>query len=354
MIADTRVFDDSFLPPDPLHREAETEQLLRRFTTTHPRASDVLISGPSGVGKTLLARNAVNHLETQTDITRVFVDSLGKTTGDVLRCVLEELPRGSNDVPQTLPTTDACRQLRDAITDETIIVLDEGEDLPQTNAISELLAIENVTVVAIVHDGTDWLSRLDVTDGHRLDQGHLKLDRYGVDELADILERRARQGLHGDPVMRAQLEAIADEVAGVAREGIQSLRAAAELAHERGHRRIRDRDVDDSYERAKRRIRQLNLQSLPYHHQVLYSIIHDAGEITGEKLHDRYEVAAEVVYSGSPVQPLGKRARRGKLPKLQAYDLIDYDGPTRDRLYWVVDEKIEPVARIGTETLNSK
>ncbi|WP_049891867.1 Cdc6/Cdc18 family protein [Natronococcus amylolyticus] len=354
MIADTRVFDDSFLPPDPLHREAETEQLLRRFTTTHPRASDVLISGPSGVGKTLLARNAVNHLETQTDITRVFVDSLGKTTGDVLRCVLEELPEGSNDVAQTVPATDVCRQLRDAITGETIVVLDEGEDLPQTNAISELLAIENVTVVAIVHDATDWLSRLDVTDGHRLDQGHLKLDRYGVDELADILERRAQQGLHGDPVRREQLEAIADEVAGVAREGIQSLRAAAELAHERGHHRIRDRDVADSYERAKRRIRRLNLQSLPYHHQVLYAIIYEAGEITGKELHDRYEASADVVYSGSPVQPLGKRARRGKLPKLQAYDLINYDGPTRDRLYWVVDEEIDPVARVGTEVLSSK
>jgi hypothetical protein len=38
------------------------------------------------------------------------------------------------------------------VTGETIVVLDEGDDLPQTNAIGELLAIENVTVVAIVHD----------------------------------------------------------------------------------------------------------------------------------------------------------------------------------------------------------
>ncbi|MDJ1433556.1 AAA family ATPase [Halostagnicola sp. A-GB9-2] len=342
MIGDPRVFDDEFVPPDLLHRGNEIEQLLRRFTVRNPSESDVLISGPSGVGKTVLARKAVDHLETQTDITRVFVDSLGKTTGGVLRATLEQLPRGPDDVSQTLPARDVCRELREAITGETIVVLDEGDDLPQTNAVGELLAIANITVVVIAHDGTDWLSRLDVTDGHRLDQGHLELGRYGVDELADILERRALQGLHGDVVSRAQLEAIANEVAGVAREGIQSLRSAAVLAHERGHRRIRDRDVNDAYEHARHRIRELNLSSLPFHHQVLYAIVHEAGELSGRELHDSYDVVSEEFYAGSPLQPLGKRARRGKLSKLEEYDLIDYDGPTRDRLYWVLDEDVEP------------
>ncbi|SFS63529.1 Cdc6/Cdc18 family protein [Halostagnicola kamekurae] len=346
MIADLRVFDDEFVPPDLLHRENEIEQLLRRFTTRHPAESDVLISGPSGVGKTVLARTAVDHLETQTDVTRVFVDSLGKTTGGILRAMLEQLPRGPNEVAQTLPTRDVCREIREAITSETIVVLDEGDDLPQTNAVGELLAMANVTVVVIAHDGTDWLSRLDVTDGHRLDQGHLELGRYGVDELADILERRARQGLHGEPVSRAQLEAIADEVAGVARHGIQSLRSAAVLARERGHRRVRDRDVDDSYEHARHRIRKLNLSSLPFHHQVLYAIIHEAEELSASELHDRYDAVSGDIYAGSPPQPLGERARREKLSKLAEYDLIDYDGPTRDRLYWVIDSDVEPLLEL--------
>ncbi|WP_255681321.1 AAA family ATPase [Natrinema sp. SYSU A 869] len=141
MIADPRVLDDTFVPPDPLYRENETEQLLRRFTTAHPRESDVLISGPSGVGKTLLARTEVNHLKTQTSVTRVFVDSLGKTTGGVLRAVLEALPHGPDSVAQTLPANDICRELREAITGKTIVVLDEGDDLPETNAVGELLAM---------------------------------------------------------------------------------------------------------------------------------------------------------------------------------------------------------------------
>jgi len=41
--------------------------------------------------------------------------------------------------------------------------------------------------------------------------------------------------------------------AGVARYGIQALRAAAELATERGHHRVRDVDVDDSWRSSPRR-----------------------------------------------------------------------------------------------------
>nr|WP_321576087.1 hypothetical protein [Halosolutus gelatinilyticus] len=95
----------------------------------------------------------------------------------------------------------------------------------------------------------------------------------------------------------------------------------------------RDRDVDDSFERAKHEIRKLNLESLPCHHQVLYAIVHEAGEITGPELHQRYEEVADEAYAGTPVYPLGKRARRDKFPKLKEYDLVNYDGPTRDRLY---------------------
>ncbi|WP_265112245.1 Cdc6/Cdc18 family protein [Halosolutus halophilus] len=345
MIADPRVFDDKFIPPNLLHREDEIEQLLRRFTTG-PCDTDALISGPSGVGKTLLAKKAVDRLQRQTGVTRVFVDSLGKTTGGVLRAVLEQHPNGPDDVPRTMTVDVACRELRDAIDDETIVVLDEGDDLPETEAIGELLAIADVTVVAIAHDGTDWLSRLDVDDGHPFDQEHVELDRYRVPELADILERRARQGLHGDVVSRAQLEAIADEVAGVARKGIQSLRAAAELAHDRGHLWIQDRDVDDAYERAQHRIRELNLESLPYHHQVLYAIVHEAGELSGEELHDRYDAVADAVYEGTPVCPIGERARRNKFPKLEAYDLIAFDGTTKDRVYEAIDPTIEPVVEL--------
>ncbi|ELY96647.1 AAA ATPase [Natrialba chahannaoensis JCM 10990] len=344
MIADPRVFDDDFVPPDLLHRETEIEQLLRRYTTPEPRETDMLISGPSGVGKTLLAQKVTERLKRQRGVTTIFVDSLGKTTGAVLRSVLEQHPNGPDDVVRTTPTDTVCRKFRHAVDGGTIVVLDEGDDLPETDAINELLTTAHVTVIAIAHEGTDWLSRLDVVTSHPFDQCHVKIGRYGVSELADILERRAIQGFHGDVVSREYFEAIANEVAGVARDGIQTLRAAAEIARDQGFHHIDSVDITTAYERAKHRIRELNLESLPFHHQVLYGIIHDAGEIAGTELHEHYEEIADEIYAGGPVHPIGERARRGKFPKLKEYDLIDYDeSTTKNRVYSVIDTDVEPV-----------
>lgn len=48
------------------------------------------------------------------------------------------------------------------------------------------------------------------------------------------------------------------------------------------------------------------------------------------------------MYQGTPATPIGDRDRRKKFPKLVEYDLIDYQGPTRDRTYWVIDKDADP------------
>jgi hypothetical protein len=63
---------------------------------------------------------------------------------------------------------------------------------------------------------------------------------------------------------------------------------------------------------------------MAYHHHVLYEIVREAVEIAPGELHDRYDAVAEDVYDeGVDQQPIGERARRNKLRKLEAYDLID-------------------------------
>lgn len=339
MIADPQVFDDGYDGIELLHRGGEMSEVLERIATT----DGVLIAGPSGVGKTLFARKAIDEIGRIEPVDHAHVNCLGKTTGGVLRAVLEDLPAGSDDVAQTM-ATDAVRDELQAATErrETIVVLDEGDDLPQTDAVGELLELD-VTIIAITHDKMRWLSRLDVADGHPFDRGTISLGRYGVSQLTDILERRARQGFHQpDVVSQGQLEELADDVAGVARNGIQRLWGAATVARDRGHVRIHDEDIDAGEERAWRRIRELNLASLPTHHQVLYAIVHEAGAISGERLHERYDEVADEVYQGRPAQPIGERARREKFPKLEEYDLLEYSGPTSNRVYEVADAEVEP------------
>jgi Cdc6-like AAA superfamily ATPase len=230
--------------------------------------------------------------------------------------------------------------LRDRVDSPTIVVLDEADGLPATDALPRLLDVPLVSVVVICHDPDDWLARVDDRTRTRLSGHELGLDRYGVSELADILEERARMGLRPGAVERGQLETLADEVADVARNGIQSLRAAAELAAERGHSSIGDRDVQDGFERARRFIRESNLASLPFHHHVLYEMVRQHREISASKLHAQYDDIAPNVYRGIDRTPLGKRSRRNKMRKLCEYDLLECEGERRSRKYHVVDSQI--------------
>jgi Cdc6-like AAA superfamily ATPase len=86
MITNPRVFENEYLPRELMHREAEVEELTRAF---HPAVSGqgadhALISGPSDVGKTVLAWYALKQLREVAHVYRAHIRSLGMTTGDLL------------------------------------------------------------------------------------------------------------------------------------------------------------------------------------------------------------------------------------------------------------------------------
>lgn len=264
MITHPRVFDDEWTPQELYHREGAVEVLSEAFdpATQGHAARNVIVHGPSGVGKTVLAKHTIGRLEQHADVCTGLVEGLGTTTGAVLR---RAVAARDATPPQNATVEDLRWQLRDRIEQPMILVLDEAEGLPSTDALDQLLAIDRLSVVAIVHDEDRWLARIS-DDARQAFAVSIGLDRYHIDELAAILRARAEKGLAKSVVTDPQLERIADEVAGVARYGIQSLHAAAQLATERDHWTIEEQDITDSFARAQRRIRRLNLRSLPVHH----------------------------------------------------------------------------------------
>jgi Cdc6-like AAA superfamily ATPase len=92
MITDVRVFDDEYLPRELVHRDGDLDELSQAFgpAVDGDTADNVLISGPSGVGKTALARYALNRLLHHADFDRAYVRCLGATEEDLLRKVLDE------------------------------------------------------------------------------------------------------------------------------------------------------------------------------------------------------------------------------------------------------------------------
>jgi len=337
MITKPAVFEDDHLPDRLLHRHTEKRELARGFKpiTRGEPSEYVLLAGPSGVGKTALARSSLEDVSDFGSVDTGFVRAMGKRTGSILRDIIDEHPR-EMDVSHSTPVEELPKRLAAATTRPYVVVLDEADDLPSTDVLDALRRCRWVSVVVVTHDQTRFESRTSAPFSITLN-----VDRFKSAELADILEARAHEGLQGGVVSRGQLESIADTVAGVARWGIQSLRAAAELASERGHSTIKSHDVRDCYERARGRIRASNLQSLPVHHHVLYEIVRQAGACSGEEVHDQYERVADRVYDGLTVAPVGRRSRRNKLAKLAAYDLIDFAEERGGRRYRVLDEDLE-------------
>lgn len=348
MITDAAVFEDDYRPRQLLHRDAEQEQLARAFEPAlqGDRAHDILVHGPQGVGKTVLVNHILERLDRHVGIKFVTVRCLGKTTAGIVRATLQEL---GIDKPVNTPQHDLCVHLREFVDEPTVVVLDEADDVPDTEALSRLWDVPDISVVVICHDHDRWLSRLDVPERRQWHTGvELGLERYAPADLADILGPRARKGLEPGTVGRDQLETIADRAAGNARTGIQTLHASARVATERRQRKILDEDIPEGYERALRWMREANLASLPFHHHVLYELVRAAGEIDGETLHEWYDQVADDIYTGRAQTPITKRARRYKLEKLEEYDLVGREGE-----YYVHDESVtsplEIVFPVGSE-----
>lgn len=308
--------------------------------TSEALDQDVLISGPSGVGKTVLGRHTLDEYAAEHNLPWTRIRTLGMTSGDVLRETIDQHPSDVTVAANT-PNDELPDILREIVDGHYVVMLDEGDGLPETGAVRELVDVPNVGILVVCHDAMDWLSRADPRVRNQFQGGQVELSRYTVDELADILEDRARIGLRPDAVSREQLETIADGVAGVARNGIQSLRAAAEIAAEREHDTIRDDDIEAAYERARRRIRESNLGSLPFHHLVLYEIVRIAGEIRARDLYEWYERVADDVYTGRPYTPIGRRDRRNKLDKLREYDLLERQQVDHHWIYSAIDQNLQ-------------
>jgi len=355
MILQPDIFREDRLPQTLVHREPEISQFSRALKPAlqGERPDDLLISGPSGVGKTTLTRLFLDNPRSPTNLDSAILRVLGETTGTVLRDAIDAHPSDIS-VHRGVATDQLAGILRDAVDQPFVLVLDEADDLPETDALDELMSIPGVAVIAIAHDAEKWLARIDQRYRTQFDgEHHIRLDRYAPAELADILEPRAEQGLDPDGWDRAVLEGVGDEVAGRARDAIQTLKWAARLAGERDCTVIRDLEIVDGHDHAQREIRAAALQSLPYHHHVLYELVRRDEPIESHDLHEEYDAIAAEAYAGRSSTPIGKRSRTQKLRKLAEYGLIEWDEqPGNARAYQVTDARIESEFDVPTPLRN--
>ena len=129
MLAVPHVFDDDHLPREYPHRETELEQCFRCLNPAlqQNHSGHLLVSGPSGVGKSSLSRFALTELRSQATITTAKVRCLESTPADIARSMLKAMTTAS--VPHTYSAVQALDELDERLSKPAIVILDEADEL---------------------------------------------------------------------------------------------------------------------------------------------------------------------------------------------------------------------------------
>lgn len=328
MIHDARVLQDDFLPREVVHRHEEMNRLSAALepVVDGGRPEDALLTGPSGAGKTCLARYALAQLESEVlDLATHYVDCWQHSTHyRVLYKLLDGIAT-TYDVHRSTPRDELLARL-EALETPYLVVLDEVDQLADPDVLRELYGIPHLSTILIANRAQDVWGTLDERLQSRLRSSvHLSVDAYTDEELVGILSDRVEWGLDPDAVAADQLATVADAAAGDARAAIGILRAAARNADHEGAGHVRDAHLEAAIPEARERRRQKSLQKLTDHQRCLYDILTDEGPLAPKTLYARYQSAV--------ARPRTKRQVRSYLGKLEQYNLVTATGNGPSRTY---------------------
>lgn len=328
MLHNARVLDADWVPGDVVHRNAEKNRLrdaLQPVLDDEP-PTDVIIDGPSGAGKTCLARYTAAKLTEQTlDVHTQYVDCWNHSNRFRVLLDLLDGVGPTHDIHRNTPHDELLARLEELDT-PYVVILDEADQLTDKELLRELWALPALTFILIANDAQEILNPLDERARSRLRSAmRVSFDRYSHDELVAILRKRVAAALTPDAIAAPQLDQLADAAAGNARDAITFLRQAAKEAQWDGAETITDAHIQTAIPAARDTLRQRSLDTLSADQRLLYDILLEAGAMPPKTLYERYRTRAS--------EPKSKRTVRKYLRKLEQYNLVDSEGDGPSRRY---------------------
>lgn len=335
MIRDARVLRAGFVPREIEHRDPEVNHLssvLDPITNGEP-AEAAIITGPSGTGKTCTAKFVTERLREEVlEVQTSYVNCWrNHTRFRALYSILDDLGKTIDIHRQSTPHDELIDRIQQYDGPRTVIILDEVDQLEDPGILYDLHSLPQYAVICIANREEALFSRVDDRLVSRLRSSeHIRMDRYGQEQLFDILAARAQWGLKSGAVSDEQLYRIADAAAGDARLAIGILRTAASRADRQGDETITNECLLTAAENAQAKIRKKSIDSLTPDQRKVYEVVRDEGALSPKEIYENYSDSVE--------DPKTLRTVRSYLMKMAEYNILDATGTSRDREYQVADD----------------
>ncbi len=332
MIRDGTVFDDDHLPNEIVGRNSHMNQVTTALVPIErgSQAENCFLFGPSGAGKTTVARAAVRELRREVlDIPYAYVNCWQNYTKNaVLECLAQDLVDAA--VSRNASNRELTRTVQRQLDGPGVVILDEVDQLQETAVLYDLHQMSGVSWIAVANREIDLFSGLEERVRSRMSVGfRVTFNAYDDETITDILDRRAREGLGSGVVSRDVLTRIARLSDGDARTAITALRVAARKSTDEGLSMIPERIVGKSILAAGEEVRRKTISKLNQHQRVIYNVLKNDGPLIQKDLYKQYSESHE--------DPLTLRYLRQKhLPKLEHYGLVETDRSAKGKLYQLV------------------